>query len=233
MIKILEATLDFNHEVLIIYDDPSDTSIPPAKELQKIFSNINLVYNDIGRGAQNAVIKGIESSKSDLILIACVDEVIPIIAIKEMMELINDKNCDFVSATRYSFGGKRYGGSLIGGILSRSANFIFRLITGIVFSDSTTGMKMMKKKVWKEINIESDPVGWAFAFEIAIKAQLLGCKMGEIPVKGVDRLFGGTSTFKLVPWFKEYIRWFIWGIRKINRFNRSQKKIITLDKYLI
>ena len=108
-----------------------------------------------------------------MILIACVDEVIPIIAIKEMMELINDKNCDFVSATRYSFGGKRYGGSLIGGILSRSANFIFRLITGIVFSDSTTGMKMMKKKVWKEINIESDPVGWAFAFEIAIKAQLV------------------------------------------------------------
>ena len=30
----------------------------------------------------------------------------------------------------------------------------------------------------------------------------------------VDRLFGGSSTFKLGPWFKEYLKWFFWGIKK-------------------
>ena len=28
---------------------------------------------------------------------------------------------------------------------------------------------MMKKKVWKNISLESKPIGWAFAFELSIK----------------------------------------------------------------
>jgi len=232
MINILEATLDFPHEVFIVYDDINDRSIEPAKRLKKLYSNIFLIHNDLGKGVQNAITKGVEFCTSDIILIAVVDEVLPIIAIKDMMTLINEKNCDFVSATRYSYGGRRYGGSLIGGILSRIANKSFRLITGMILSDSTTGMKMMRKSAWKKINIESKPIGWAFAFEISLKAQLLGLKLGEIPVKGVDRLFGGRSTFKPGLWAKEYFRWYIWGLKKLNWLNRKQKKIVTLDKYL-
>ena len=42
-----------------------------------------------------------------------------------------------------------------------------------------------------------------------------GFKIDDYPLKSVDRLFGGSSTFKFGPWLKEYLRWFIWGIRKI------------------
>ena len=230
MVNILEASIKFQHEVIIVYDDENDTSLEPARDLMKLYPSIFLVYNDLGRGAQNAVIKGVEKSNYDIVLIAVVDEVIPIVAIKNMLQLICDLNCDFVSGTRYALGGKRYGGSFIGGLLSRTANNLFRWITGLVLTDATTGFKMMRKSAWKKLSIESNPVGWAFAFELSIKAQLMGLRMGEVPVISIDRLFGGQSSFNLGPWVKEYFRWFFWGVKRVNRINKQQKRVITLDK---
>jgi dolichol-phosphate mannosyltransferase len=232
MVKILEATVEIPHEILVIYDFPEDNSVAAVKGLQAKFSNIHLVFNDFGRGASNAVKKGISVSTGDIILITLVDEVFPIAAIQDMLALIINEGCDFVSCTRYALGGKRLGGSLIGGILSRIANKMFRVISGCVLTDATTGIKMTRKSVFDKVNIEAE-VGWAFAFEISIKAQLLGLRIGEVPVVAVDRLFGGSSTFRLGAWAREYMKWFIWGAKRLDRFKRKQSKAVTLGKYLV
>jgi hypothetical protein len=80
------------------------------------------------------------------------------------------------------------------------------------------------------ITIEAN-TGWAFAFEISIKAQMLGLKVGEVPVVSVDRLFGGDSTFKLGSWVREYMKWFVWGAIHIRRSKRPQQEAVTLQKY--
>ena len=77
---------------------------------------------------------------------------------------------------------------------------------------------MMKKKVWKETKLECNPVGWAFALELSVKTFLDKRKITEVPLKSVDRLFGGKSTFKPIPWIKEYFRWFVWGIIKLKNY---------------
>ena len=41
------------------------------------------------------------------------------------------------------------------------------------------------------------------------------------PIKSVDRLFGGSSTFKLGSWVKEYLKWFIWGLIKTYKLNKK------------
>ena len=85
---------------------------------------------------------------------------------------------------------------MVGSILSKTANKIFKLITNFPLSDSTTGIKMMKKKIWESIELKSKPIGWAFAFELSIKVYVKNFKIKEVPFKSVDRLFGGKSTFK-------------------------------------
>jgi len=35
-----------------------------------------------------------------------------------------------------------------------------------------------------------------------------------VPLVSIDRLFGGQSSFQLGPWLVEYLRWFLWGLRK-------------------
>lgn len=228
MVPILEATVEFPHEVLVIYDFPEDNSVEVIKRLEQKYSNIRLVLNDFGRGLPNAIKKGVNAASGDVILITMADEVFPIAAIGSMLRLI-EKGCDFVSCTRYAYGGKRLGGSLSGRILSRLANKMFQIVTGSILTDATAGMKMLKKSVFDRITLEAKPVGWAFAFELSIKAQLLGLRIAEIPFLTVDRPFGGQSTFRVLPWTIEYLRWFMWGLKRLNRFNRIQKKAITIE----
>lgn len=215
MIRLLESSIKFNKEIIIVYDSEDDNAIPIAKQLAHEYQNIRLVHNNIARGVRYAIDAGVAKAKYDVIIIFAVDEIFPIISIEKMLEHLISNNLDFISGTRYSKGGTRLGGSLLGAIFSRTANTLFQFFTHIPFSDCTTGIKMMKKIVWNSIKLESKPVGWAYSFELAIKVYLKNYKVDEYPLKSVDRLFGGSSTFKFGPWLKEYLKWFIWGIKKI------------------
>ena len=64
------------------------------------------------------------------------------------MVYLLDNGCDFVSCTRYAYGGRRLGGSIVGHILSRIGNYVFQKITGSVLTDATTGIKMFRKNEW-------------------------------------------------------------------------------------
>ena len=215
MVRLLESTIKFKKEIIIVHDSLDDNALEIAQELSKEFNDVHIVHNNIAKGVRYAVDVGVSKSKHDIIIIFAVDEIFPIIAIDHMMDLLIKNNLDFVSGTRYSKGGMRLGGSFLGSVFSRIANKLFKFITKIPFADCTTGIKMMKKNVWESIELESKPIGWSYSFELAIKVYLKNYKIDEYPLKSVDRLFGGSSTFKFGPWLKEYLRWFVWGVKKI------------------
>jgi len=222
MVRLLNSTIKFNIEIIIVHDSLEDNSLEIANILKNEYQNIKVIHNTIGPGVRNAVHSGIQNSENEIILITAVDEIFPIISIEKMLDEIIENNIDFVSGTRYSKGGARLGGSFVGSLLSRSANKIFNLLSNIPLTDCTTGIKMMKKKVWNNIEFKSNPIGWAFAFELSIKSYIQDYKITEYPIKSVDRLFGGSSTFKLGSWIKEYLKWFIWGLIKTNRFKNEK-----------
>jgi hypothetical protein len=216
MLKILAAAVDVSHEVLVVYDYPEDSSIPVVRAMHSGFSNVHLVHNTLGPGVINAIRAGVEAAKGDYVLIFAADEVGPVLAIEDMLALM-DQGCEFVSCTRYAHGGRRLGGSLIGGLLSRLANRLFHWLAGSVLTDSTTGIKMFRRSIFNQLTLEAKPIGWAVTFEMAIKAQYAGLKLGEVPIISIDRLYGGESTFRLGPWFAEYLRWFVWGALHLRR----------------
>ena len=212
MLKILRAVVEGPHEVLVVYDSQTDTSIAVVEEIQRSYPELRGVLNAVGRGVVNAIRAGVAAANGDVILIFAADEVGPVLAIEDMIALIRE-GCDLVSCTRYAHGGRRLGGSAIGGILSRCANWLFHRICSSPFTDATTGIKMFRREVFDRLNLESRPVGWAVAFEIAIKAQNAGLRLGEVPIVSIDRLYGGESTFRVGPWVIEYSRWFLWGMK--------------------
>lgn len=218
MIRLLNSTLKIKHEILAIYEDDKDNAKSIGQELMKEIEEFKIIKNKYGRGVRFSIQTGIDLAKYDTIFITAVDEIFPIISIEAMYQEIFIKNFDFVSGTRYSKGGARLGGSIIGSFLSRFSNFIFNKLTKSQLTDFTTGIKMMKKQVWNSIEFNSKPIGWAFAFELSIKAIIANYKVCEIPFKSVDRLFGGKSTFKVGSWTLEYLKWFFYGILKLNIF---------------
>lgn len=220
MLKKLDELVKFPSETLVIYDSETDNTMPAVKKLQPRYKNVKLVQNKLGKGVANAIRTGISTAKGNYLLILAADDFGPIPAINDMTALM-DEGCDFISATRYAYGGKRDKDSVMQEILSKIGNRLFRVLSGSVFTDITTGFKMFRKSILGKINLESDSSSWAIVFEMAIKAQAAGLKLGEVPVISNDRFYG-KSTFKLGPWFKEYLKWFLWGVRHLHGVRKQR-----------
>ena len=225
MVKLLRAVVDVPHEVLIVYDFPEDDSIPVIRGMQDEYANLHLVHNQRGRGVVNAIRSGVDAAVGEYVLIFAADEVGPLLAIEDMLTLMRE-GCDLVSCSRYAHGGRRLGGSVIGGFLSRLANRLFHWLAGCVLSDATTGIKLFRRALFYDLNLEARPIGWAVTFEIAMKAQLAGWRLGEVPVISIDRLYGGESTFRLGPWTGEYLRWFLWGCENLRRVPKAERPVV-------
>src|SRR3974390_127456 len=114
MLRILQAVLVVPHETIVIFDHPDDVSAPIVAEMQAVYPQVRSLLNAVGRGVAFAVRAGGEAARGERILIFAPDEVGPVLAIEDMMSLM-DEGVEFVSATRYAHGGRRLGGSLVGG----------------------------------------------------------------------------------------------------------------------
>lgn len=220
VLKIIDALMEAPYEILVVYDSPDDDSIPIAAEMQKKQPAVRPLHNTLGRGVVNAVRSGVEAARGEYVLILPADDVGAVFGINPMLAEI-EKGYDLVSATRYAKGGKVVGGAVSSRLLSRIANKLFILFAGSALTDSTVGIKIFKRDAFGKIKLECNPVGWAFAFEMAIKAQLLGLRTSEVPIVSINRFYGGTSTFKLKRWITEYIKWFMWGLVHV-RFRRRR-----------
>ena len=227
MLKILRAVLEVDHEVLVICDDLADESIPIVVAMQSEYPNLRFIHNQSGRGVTHAIRAGVEAASGDYVLIFAADEVGPVLAIEDMLALMRE-GVDFVSCTRYAYGGRRLGGSLIGGMLSRAANLLFHRVCGCALTDATTGIKMMRREVFSRLDLTARPIGWAVAFEMSIKAQLAGLRLGEVPIISIDRLYGGQSTFRLGSWTGEYLRWFWWGAPRLRKTTPAGRARVTV-----
>lgn len=223
MLKILRAVVDATHEVLVVYDREGDDSLPVVEAMMPLYPTLRPILNKRGPGVLNALGAGIAEARGKYVLIFAADEVGPVLAIDDMLALM-DGGCDFVSCTRYAHGGRRLGGSWIGGVLSRAANRWFCRLSGLGLTDATTGIKMFRRELFETLDLQARPIGWAVTFEMAIKAQLAGLSLGEVPIVSIDRLYGGKSTFVLGPWVSEYLRWFMWGLKHSWRLPSSARK---------
>jgi dolichol-phosphate mannosyltransferase len=195
-----------------------------VEDVQASYPEVRPLLNRAGRGVALAIQAGIEAATGERILIFAADEVGPVLAIDDMMALM-DEGVEFVSATRYAHGGRRLGGSIIGHILSRVANWLLYNVSATGLSDSTTGIKMFRRTDFPRLSRDAKSVGWAIAFEMAINAQLTGLKLGEVPIISIDRLFGGKSSFQLIPWVISYFGYFVTAITKLPRAARPRVTI--------
>src|SRR5580692_2951937 len=98
MLKILRAVVDATHEVLVVYDREGDDSLPVVETMMPRYPELRLVRNDRGAGVLHALTAGIAAAHGRYVLIFAADEVGPVLAIDDMLALI-DNGCDFVSCT--------------------------------------------------------------------------------------------------------------------------------------
>ena len=225
ILKILSAIVEIKHEILVVYDSLDDDSIPVVRRIQKIYPGIKGVHNKLGKGVLNAIKAGLNEANGEYVLITAADDIGPVLSIEDLISLM-EQGCELVSCTRYAYGGRVLGGSIIGRPLSKIANKLFYWMSFAALTDSTIGIKMFRRDIFNKINLEAKPIGFAFAFELAIKAQLAGMKLGEVPIVSLNRLYGRKSSFVFGSWVSEYSKWFFYGFKHYNQMRKTRKNIV-------
>lgn len=210
IIEKIEGCLDIGHELVVVNDHSTDKTFLLAKELTLKYPNVKLVDNTNEKGFANAIRFGFSKISGELAIPVMGDLCDDLGTLKEMVNKI-DEGYDVVCGSRYIAGGLRIGGSRVKGFFSCFVGKSLFYLLGIPTHDIANAFKMYKKKVIDAINIESK--GFEISMEMPLKAYYLGFKLTEVPTVWRERE-KGKSSFKMIKLLTNYLRWYLWGIKK-------------------
>ena len=209
----LEPSVKLKHELIIVYDMDSDTTIQPVKTLQRKYKNIKLLKNKFGKGALNALKTGLDAAKGEAVCVMMADLTDDPKVVNEMMNKF-DQGFDIIAASRYMKGGHQKGGPILKQLLSRGAGLSLHYLAGLPTHDATNSFKIYSKEFLKKTKIESDG-GFELGIELTVKGYFNGYKVTEVPTTWT--YLNKESRFYLKKWLPKYLKWYFLAIKK--RYN--------------
>lgn len=202
----LREKIELPHQVLVVYDYPEDPTVPAVEALLDRYDNVQLVLNDIGRGALNAIRTGFrEATHPGAVVVVMADLSDDLAKVAGMYRLIQ-QGYDLVAGSRYCAGGRQEGGPWFKKALSRTAGVSLHALTGIPTRDVTNAFRMYRTSFLRSVEIESTG-GFELSLELTVKAWAYGFRVGEVPSHWRDR-DAGESKFQLRAWLPKYMRWY-------------------------
>ena len=216
--KYLESqlNLEFCYQITIADNGSTDATLDIAKMLAKRFENIRVVSVD-SRGVGLALKSAWRSSECDYVGYFDLDFSTDLNHIKDVEKL-------FLMGYECVFGSRLLsesvvtGRSLKRGITSVVFNGLIRIIFQSSLSDGMCGFKFIKKNlVPKVLQFGAECDGWFFCTELTVAAQMIGCKIYEIPVRWED---DKNSKVKIPSLTFEYILDIIKFKKRIVKYSR-------------
>ncbi len=210
LLKLLDNEVICDFRVLICYDSESDKTLNYLKN-SNIIKNEMLLIKNPKQGPNLAIIEGIKSSKSKIILVYMADDFENIKLINHMVNLIEEGN-DLVIPSRFITGGKMLGAVKIKEIVTRIGSHLVYFLARIPVKDSTNAFKMFSANAVNKIKFDST-MGFTFALELVAKAHFLKLKIIEIPSTWIE-IKSRKSNFKMLKWIPYYIYWLLYSMVK-------------------
>ena len=210
LLKLLDSTIICNFRILICYDNETDKTLKHLKNLNIIKNEIKLIKNP-KQGPNSAIIEGIKSSNSKIILVYMADDFENIKLINEMVDLI-EKGNDLVIPSRFITGGKMLGAVKSKEMVTRIGSNLIYYLAGIPYKDCTNAFKMFSASITNIIKFEST-MGFTFALELVVKSYFLKLKIIEVPSTWIE-VKNRKSNFKMIKWIPYYIYWLLYSMIK-------------------
>ena len=210
LIERLEREISIPMELLVVYDQDDDDTLPALAKLSPRF-RVRTAKNHFGRGALNAIKSGFAEARCEATLVIMADLSDDLRIVGRMQELIHD-GADVVCGSRYMKGGRQIGGPLVKGLLSRVAGLSLHHLAGVPTRDATNSFKMYRTSFLRSLQFESTG-GFEIGMEAVVKAHLSGARIEELPSTWTDRV-AGESRFQLVKWLPSYLRWYFHAFKR-------------------
>jgi len=196
--NIVELSLELIKEVkkagynpeLVIVDDMSPDGT--GKEAEKLRSRGVKVIVRTERGLGTAVLRGINESKGDYIVLMDCDFSHPPQFVPNLLRELKD--ADGVFASRYVKGG-RMGTDPLQYHLSMFFNIVIKTLLGIQVLDSTNGFFAIRRKALAGLNMNDVFRGYGdYCFRLLYALKPKKLKLKEIPFKYMPRRYGESKT---------------------------------------
>jgi dolichol-phosphate mannosyltransferase len=209
VLAALAKTVHVPAEILIVYDDETDSTLPVARScVPPPATEYRLVCNTLGRGPANALKSGFAAARGESVLVTMADLSDDLPALDRMLARLAD-GYDLVAGSRYVQGGKQLGGPWVKGKLSRLAGISLHTI-GLPTHDPTNSFKLYRTERLRELSLTSTH-GFEINLEIVAKAWRAGWRITEVPATWIDRV-AGRSNFKFWRWLPRYLRWYAYAV---------------------
>jgi len=192
-------------EVLVVVDDPGDTTVGVTEEYALKEPRIRCLVNTYGRGPANAVRFGIDAASAPVVVVTMADGCDDATQVDDLVRLV-ERGVAVAAASRYMAGGQQVGGPVVKGMLSGMAGRSLRLFAHIGTRDATNSFKAYSRDFVREVGIHSRD-GFEIGIELTAKAKRLGRPVAELPTIWLDRQ-AGVSNFKVAQWIPSYLRWY-------------------------
>ena len=205
MLRRLFEAVDIEAEVLVVYDEAHDTTIPALTKLQLEFKNLRSVQNTYGRGPAKAIKFGIDQATAQVVVVTMADGCDDASQIAVLTRLV-ERGVVVACASRYVKTGQQVGGPFWKGVMSKAAGLSLYYGARVGTRDATNSFKAYSTNFVRQVGIESDK-GFEIGIELVAKARRFRQPVAEIPTIWLDRSFG-VSNFKITTWLPRYLKWY-------------------------
>lgn len=199
------ASVELPCEVLVVYDEPTDSTVPYLEKFAAADPRVVPMLNTYGPGPANAIRFGIESARAAVTVVTMADGSDDAEQIDTLCKLV-ERGVVVAAASRYSSGGQQIGGPFMKSMLSRLAGLSLYWFAKVGTRDATNSFKAYSTQFVRDVRIESD-TGFEIGIELVAKARRLRQPVAEISTIWLERA-QGTSNFKVLQWIPRYLYWY-------------------------
>jgi glycosyltransferase involved in cell wall biosynthesis len=192
-------------EVLVVIDDPGDTTAPYLEKYAAADPRVVPTLNSYGRGPANAIRFGIDHARAPVAIVTMADGSDDAEQIDTLCKLV-ERGVVIAAASRYSSGGQQIGGPFLKSWMSRLAGLSLYWLAGVGTRDATNSFKAYATSFVRAVGIDSD-TGFEIGIELVAKARRLRRPVAEIPTIWLERAHGA-SNFKVIQWIPRYLQWY-------------------------
>ena len=190
----MEATFD-DYEVLFSDDGSTDNCRKAVEEFPN--ERIRAVGYEKNQGKGAAIRHGVLNATGDVIIFTDCDLAYGLDVVKSAVEMFeNHADADVVIGSRNLSGDGYAGYTPLRKIASKTYIKCLALAAGFKLTDSQCGFKSFRRETAHKIFSTCEVNGFAFDFEVLIKANNMGAKIYEMPVKIINHRESKVNVFR-------------------------------------
>jgi dolichol-phosphate mannosyltransferase len=211
-------------DVLVVDGNSSDGTGKVADELAAKYSQIHVLHEAKKNGLGRAYIAGFKwalERNYDFIFEMDCDFSHDPDEIPNFLKAAQD--ADLVLGSRYTGGVRVLNWPLKRLMLSRSAGIYVRIVTGMPFSDPTSGYKCFRRRALEAVNLdEIHSNGYSFQIEMTHRLWRQGMKIVEVPITFTERVEGSSKLSRHIVIEAFWMVWWLWLQNGLRRWPRKK-----------